>query len=189
MLVLPAMSRIRHSEVNIRPRAADIRRSARSSGEPVRPRSSRMGQRSSWRVSLSKQREILEAVGSHRYVAVKSAHDTGKSHSASRAVAWWARYQRRPFATTTAPTTKQVHAILWRYIGQAHRKGYLSGRITLDDEWYMGQSGKSWSPLAASRLTMINRPSRDSCAEPTDLGRRGLRRSKFDLRCRRCLGH
>jgi hypothetical protein len=33
---------------------------------------------------------------------------------------------------------KQVHAILSRYIGQAHRKGKLPGRITLDDEWYMG---------------------------------------------------
>jgi hypothetical protein len=47
-----------------------------------------------------------------------------------------------PFATTTAPTTKQVHAILWRFIGQAHRKGKLHGRITLDDEWYMGPGGK-----------------------------------------------
>jgi hypothetical protein len=90
----------------------------------------------------SKQREILEAVVSHRYVAVKSAHDTGKSHGASRAVAWWLDTREDPFATTTAPTTKQVHAILWRYIGQAHRKGHLSGRITPDDEWYMGPGGK-----------------------------------------------
>jgi hypothetical protein len=90
----------------------------------------------------SKQRQILEAVVRHRYVAVKSAHDTGKSHSASRAVAWWLHTRQDPFATTTAPTTKQVHAILWRYIGQAHRKGNLGGRITLDDEWYMGPGGK-----------------------------------------------
>jgi hypothetical protein len=89
----------------------------------------------------SKQREIIEAVVRHRYVAVKSAHDTGKSHSASRAVAWWLGTREDPFATTTAPTTKQVHAILWRYIGQAHRKGNLSGR-TLDDEWYLGSGGK-----------------------------------------------
>jgi hypothetical protein len=90
----------------------------------------------------SKQREILEAVVRHRYVAVKSAHDTGKSHGASRAVAWWLDTRDDPFATTTAPTTKQVPAILWRYIGQAHRKGNLPGRITLDDEWYMGPGGK-----------------------------------------------
>jgi hypothetical protein len=90
----------------------------------------------------SKQREILEAVVRYRYVAVKSAHDTGKSQSASRAVAWWLDTREDPFATTTAPTAKQVHAILWRYIGQAHRKGNLPGRITLDDEWYMGPGGK-----------------------------------------------
>jgi hypothetical protein len=34
------------------------------------------------------------------------------------------------------------HRRWWRYIGQAHRKGSLSGRITLDDEWYMGPGGK-----------------------------------------------
>jgi hypothetical protein len=86
----------------------------------------------------SKQREILEAVVHHRYVAVKSAHDTGKSHGASRAVAWWLDTRDDPFATTTAPTTKQVHAILWRYMGNAHRKAGLPGRITLDAKWYVG---------------------------------------------------
>jgi hypothetical protein len=90
----------------------------------------------------SKQCEIAEALVKHRYVAVKSAHDTGKSHVASRIVAWHLDTQSDPFATTTAPTTKQVHAILWRYLGQAHRKAKLDGRITLDDEWYTGPGGK-----------------------------------------------
>jgi hypothetical protein len=90
----------------------------------------------------SKQCEIAEALVEHRYVAVKSAHDTGKSHVASRIVAWHVDTQSDPFATTTAPTTKQVHAILWRYLGQAHRKAKLAGRITLDDEWYTGPGGK-----------------------------------------------
>jgi hypothetical protein len=40
---------------------------------------------------------------------------------------------------TTAPTTAQVEAILWRYIGAAHRKASLPGRITLDAKWYIGQ--------------------------------------------------
>jgi hypothetical protein len=90
----------------------------------------------------SKQREIIEALVTHRYVAVKSAHDTGKSHTASRAVCWFLDVKNDPFGTTTAPTTKQVHAILWRYIGQAYRKAKLTGRITLDDEWYAGPEGK-----------------------------------------------
>jgi hypothetical protein len=81
----------------------------------------------------SKQREIADSIVQNRYTAVKSSHDTGKSHGASRIVSWWLDTHDDPFATTTAPTTKQVHAILWRYIGQAHRKGNLRGRITLDD--------------------------------------------------------
>jgi hypothetical protein len=50
----------------------------------------------------------------HRYVAVKSTHGTGTGHGASPAVAWWLDTREDLFATTTAPTTKQVHAILWR---------------------------------------------------------------------------
>jgi hypothetical protein len=80
-----------------------------------------------------KQREILEAVVRHRYVAVKSAHDTGTGHGASRAVAWWLDTREDPFAATTVPTTKQVHAILWRR-SAGSSQGNLPGRITLDDE-------------------------------------------------------
>jgi len=43
------------------------------------------------------------------------------------------------FVVTTAPTTAQVEAILWRYICNAHRKAGLPGRITLDAKWYIGQ--------------------------------------------------
>jgi hypothetical protein len=50
--------------------------------------------------------------------------------------------RENPFATATGPTTKQVHAILWRYIGQADRKGNLTGCIKLDDELCMGPGGK-----------------------------------------------
>jgi hypothetical protein len=42
------------------------------------------------------------------------------------------------FVVTTAPTTPQVEAILWRYMGNAHRKAGLPGRITLDAKWYIG---------------------------------------------------
>ncbi len=90
----------------------------------------------------SKQREILEAVVRHRYVAIKSAHDTGKSHSASRAVAWWLDTREDPFATTTAPDDKTGS----RDLVAIHRAGSSErqppGRITLDDEWYMGPGGK-----------------------------------------------
>jgi hypothetical protein len=89
----------------------------------------------------SKQREIAESVVVNRYTAIKSAHDTGKSFTMSRLAAWWLDVHPigEAFLVTTAPTTAQVEAILWREIGKAHRKGNLPGRITLDAKWYMGQ--------------------------------------------------
>ena len=80
----------------------------------------------------SKQVEICNSVVRNRRTAVRSAHDTGKSRVASRIVAWW--LDTHPvgsaFAVTTAPTAPQVETILWREIGNAHRRGQLNGRIT-----------------------------------------------------------
>lgn len=86
----------------------------------------------------SKQREVMQSVNDHRYTAVHSAHDTGKSYTASRLAAWWLDTKPDPFVVTTAPTWKQVNSILWREMRKAHRKGGLRGRINLDAEWYMG---------------------------------------------------
>lgn len=84
----------------------------------------------------SKQDEIMSALRDHRRVAVRSCHGVGKSHIASRAVAWWLDTSPvgEAFVVTTAPTFAQVRAILWRYIGQAHKKGNLAGRVT-QTEW------------------------------------------------------
>src|SRR4051794_5068256 len=88
----------------------------------------------------SKQREVCQSVVDHRYTAVKSCHDSGKSFTASRLAAWWLDvYPGKAFVVTTAPTTAQVEAILWREIGKAHRKAGLPRRITLDVKWYIGQ--------------------------------------------------
>jgi hypothetical protein len=86
----------------------------------------------------SKQRAILESLRDYRRTAVPSAHETGKSFSASRAVCWW--LDTHPigdaFVVTSAPTAAQVRAILWREIRRAHRKGKLPGR-TNQTEWWM----------------------------------------------------
>lgn len=83
------------------------------------------------------QRKIARSVVENRYTAVKSCHDAGKSHTASRIAAYWidTHDPGDAFVVTTAPTTAQVKAILWREIGRAHRKGNLPGRITGDAEW------------------------------------------------------
>jgi hypothetical protein len=92
----------------------------------------------------SKQVEVLESVRDHRYTAAPSAHDMGKSFDAAAAVAWWIDVHQpgEAFAVTTAPTTKQVEAILWREIGRARRRGDLPGRITLDAQWYLPIGGE-----------------------------------------------
>ena len=89
----------------------------------------------------SKQRQIAQSVHDNRYTAVKSCHGSGKSFTAARIAAWWLTTHApgEAFVVTTAPTYKQVHAVLWREIGRAHRLADLPGRITLEDEWYIGQ--------------------------------------------------
>ncbi len=89
----------------------------------------------------SKQCEVAESVRDHRFTTVRSAHGTGKSKVAGTIAAWWLDVHPvgEAFVVTTAPTDKQVKAILWREIGRCHRKGELQGRINLDAEWYVDQ--------------------------------------------------
>lgn len=91
----------------------------------------------------SKQKEILNALVHHRFVAVKSCHGPGKSFSASCAGAWWLDPDVHPlgsaFLVTTAPSYPQVEQILWRELRRRHNEAGLRGRITLDCQWHMGE--------------------------------------------------
>jgi hypothetical protein len=89
----------------------------------------------------SKQREIVEAVATHRRVAVQSCHDIGKSFCAATAVAWWLSCwpPGEAFVVTTAPTFPQVKFILWKEIARAHRKGRLPGRTNQVEWWIDGE--------------------------------------------------
>lgn len=88
----------------------------------------------------SKQRQILESVRDNPQTAVHSCHEIGKSFIASAAVAWWidSHPAGEAFAVTTAPTDKQVRAVLWREINRLHKRCSLGGRTNLT-EWYLGQ--------------------------------------------------
>ena len=70
----------------------------------------------------SKQREICESVEQNRFTAVRACHGPGKSYVASRIAAWWLMTKPDPFVVTSAPTSAQVEAILWREIRRVHRK-------------------------------------------------------------------
>lgn len=90
----------------------------------------------------SKQREIAESVRDHRRTAVKSCHNAGKSWIAARIAVWWIATHPpgEAIVVSTAPTYKQVHAILWEEIRAAARKAAnrgqpLPGRILQSDEW------------------------------------------------------
>lgn len=87
----------------------------------------------------SKQKEILQSVADNPLTAVMSCHEIGKSFSAAVIVSWWidTHPPGSAFVVTSAPTDKQVKAILWREIGRLHRSGNLPGRTNLS-EWYIG---------------------------------------------------
>ncbi len=72
----------------------------------------------------------------HRRVAVRSAQDVGKSRIASRLSCWWIDTHPvgEAFVVTTAPSFKQVQAVLWREMRSAHRVGGLPGVMT-ETEW------------------------------------------------------
>lgn len=92
----------------------------------------------------SKQREISESVRDNRYTAVPSCHDSGKSFISSRIMGWWLDVHPpgTAFVVSTAPTTAQIDAILWREASMMHDKANLPGRITLDSKWYLGSGDR-----------------------------------------------
>lgn len=91
----------------------------------------------------SAQREIMESVRDNRYTAVQSCHDAGKSFCASRVVSWWLSTHPlgQTVAVTTAPTARQVQAILWKEIRRAHVKGGLVGTVLPGQPMWKDPSG------------------------------------------------
>lgn len=110
-------------------------RSERWAQDPASWVRDRLGQ-----VVWSKQREIMESVRDHRKTAVRSCHSSGKSHVASLIVSWWldAHPPGDAFVVTTAPTSAQVRAILWRYIRRMHKENGLPGRVN-QTEWLIDE--------------------------------------------------
>lgn len=88
----------------------------------------------------SKQREILQAVRDHPKVAIKSCHSAGKSYTMGLLCCWWidAHPAGEARVISTAPTSKQVDAVLWNEINTHHERLGLAGH-TNKREWYLGK--------------------------------------------------
>jgi hypothetical protein len=88
----------------------------------------------------SKQREILQAVRDHPKVAIPSCHSAGKSFTMGLLCCWWidAHPPGEARVISTAPTSKQVDAVLWNEINQHHSRIGLAGH-TNKREWYLGK--------------------------------------------------
>lgn len=95
----------------------------------------------------SKQRDLCVAMESNRNIAVKAGHGVGKSFLVSLLVCWWidTRYPRA-FVASTAPSQKQISAVVWREIRtmkqsieERYKQGLIDhkliGYITSNNEW------------------------------------------------------
>ncbi len=100
----------------------------------------------------SMQREIAIAVAENRRTAVASCFDSGKSFIASRLACWWidVHLTGEAIVVSSAPTWKQVRAILWREMRRAHAAGTfqngeprlaLPGRMN-QTEWFRDNAGQ-----------------------------------------------
>lgn len=95
----------------------------------------------------SKQHEVAQSVVDNRRTVVKSCHDSGKSFIAAKIASWWIDVHDlgEAIVVSTAPTYKQVHAILWEEIRKAARTATkngnkLPGRVLQSDEWKLDDS-------------------------------------------------
>lgn len=85
----------------------------------------------------SKQREVMASVRDNRRTAVRAGHGVSKSFTASLLAAWWVTTHPvgDALVVTTAPTQRQVSAILWGELRRLHARLGLPGQIGLDSTW------------------------------------------------------
>lgn len=85
----------------------------------------------------SKQREIAMSVVNNKLTAVKSGHGVGKSFTTSTLATWW--IDTHPpddtMVISTAPSSRQVSAIMWEEIRKIHRRAGLQGEVQRSDRW------------------------------------------------------
>lgn len=90
-----------------------------------------------------KQLEIARSVQRYPRTTVRSAHAVGKSYTAARVALAYVETHPQSIVITTAPTSRQVRNVLWRYIRAAAvtartplRGRMLTERYEIAPDWY-----------------------------------------------------
>jgi len=90
-----------------------------------------------------KQKEIMMAVKSHKYVAVRSCYLSGKSKVASDIILWYLYSFYGSKVITTSTSWSQVKNILWSEISNAYSKAkirlggtLLTTELQLEKDWF-----------------------------------------------------
>jgi phage terminase large subunit len=76
--------------------------------------------------------QILLAVRDHRKVAVRSGHKVSKSTTSAVIALWRCLCREGSRTVLSAPTARQVKAIIWKELTQRHRAARLPGDLFVD---------------------------------------------------------
>lgn len=78
-------------------------------------------------IRSASQREVIDAIATHRSVAWRSGHKVGKSEAAAAVALWW--YALRPGGRVilTAPTARQIREVIWRAVRRQWRNAAARG--------------------------------------------------------------
>ena len=112
---------------NLLPNALSKRERARARTRPVWLVNKHLGA-NPWQ----KQKDILNALRDHEFVAVRSCNSSGKTFTAALATIWWLMAHERATVITTAPSDRQVKEFLWREIRSIYDRNrrLIGGKIT-----------------------------------------------------------
>lgn len=100
--------------------------------------------------------KIMRSVVNHRRTAVPACHGLGKSWLSAQIAVWWidSHPPGTAFVVTTAPSSKQVKAVLWKEIRRAWNISHPGGRLNQTEWWLnnelvaMGRKPSDYDPTA-----------------------------------------
>lgn len=101
-------------------------------------------------------RKIAQSIVDNRRTAIPACHQLGKSWLFGRIAVWWidSHPPGTAFVVTTAPSNRQVVAVLWKEIRRAWSVAGLSGRLNQKEWWLnnelvaMGHKPADYDPTA-----------------------------------------